>query len=73
MDGEAIIKLVQSAAGARTEEICQGPEQRKQLLAALRKLTTKLEDPNAAIVRFLFQVRPSRWPRRVESDECVYS
>ncbi|KAI4173394.1 MAG: hypothetical protein LQ343_002926 [Gyalolechia ehrenbergii] len=55
MDGKKMIELVKSAVDARTEEICQGSEQKKELLAALRKLTAKLEDPNEAIVRMIFQ------------------
>lgn len=55
MSGEKLIGLVNSAADARTEELCQGTEQRKELLAALRKLTLKLEDPNESIARIIFQ------------------
>lgn len=62
MDGKKMIELVKSAVDARTEEICQGSEQKKELLAALRKLTAKLEDPNEAIVRMIFQVRGLREP-----------
>ncbi|KAI4181167.1 MAG: hypothetical protein L6R41_006781 [Letrouitia leprolyta] len=54
-DGKKLVDLVKSATDARPEEIFKKPEQRKELLAALRKLTLKLEDPHEAIVRMIFQ------------------
>lgn len=71
-DGKKLVDLVKSATDARPEEIFKKPEQRKELLAALRKLTLKLEDPHEAIVRMIFQVK--LLPGQIdcnEVDDCA--
>lgn len=56
MDTKALSNLVLSMAEAPSENLPHQLEARKELVTALRKLTTKLEDPVDSIYRFLFQV-----------------